>query len=245
MQLQKRRIHLIDTPGFDDTDLKDADILEIIALYLTNTQNRQVRLSGILYLHRITDPRVGGTAIKNIRLFRGLVGNRSMNNVALVTTMWGLVDRQDGETRMNELVQTDDFWGRMIESGATSDKYDGTRRDGVRIIKRLLTKAPCILQIQAEMERGVTLNDTTAGREVHERIAELEAQHNHEIQNLKLEIQQAQEARDREMFERRLKDQEDAMEKVQQARERLLQATIEQQQARIHELQNSGSCVIL
>jgi hypothetical protein len=27
-----RRVHFIDTPGFDDTDLKDADILKVIAL---------------------------------------------------------------------------------------------------------------------------------------------------------------------------------------------------------------------
>jgi len=215
-------------------------------MYLSNTQNRKVRLSGIVYLHRITDPRVGGQAVKNIKLFRGLVGNRSMGNVALVTTMWGQVSTQDGTKRMNQLAKTDDFWGNMIASGAACDKYDGTKSDGTRIINKLLMKTPCILQIQAEMEGGASLKETTAGKEVNDRIAEIEASYKKEIDKLRLEIKEAQDANVlRQLLEEQQKAREN-MEAAQAAKNKLLEATIAQQTQQIHELQNKGGfCVVM
>ena len=249
MEYHGQRIHLIDTPGFDDTNLKDAEILERIALYLTGTPERRVRLSGIIYLHRITDPRVGGTALKNIRMFRGLVGNRSMKNVTLVTTMWGLVNRQDGEMRMQQLMETDDFWGEMVKSGATCDKYNNTRHDGRRILKALLPKPPCTLQIQSEMERGVQLKDTTAGREVTEQLEKLKAQHKIEMAKMRREMEQAQRERDDARFETMKLQYESALQRVEEARaaqEKLTQATIQSLQAQVQAQQRSSSwCIVM
>ena len=247
MKYHGQRIHLIDTPGFDDTNLDDVEILETIAQYLTGSSDRRVRLSGVIYLHRITDPRVGGTALKNIRMFRGLVGNRSMKNAALVTTMWGNVKRQDGEMRMNQLRETDEFWGQMIESGATCDKYDNTRQDGLRILKMLIQKSPCTLQIQLEMEGGVKLANTTAGREVNERIEELKAEHQKDMAKLRKEMQQVQEERDEARFEMIKREYEAAVNKVAEANEaqaRLLQATIDEQQSQIRALQTKKDGIV-
>jgi len=251
MEIDGGRIHFIDTPGFDDTDLKDVDILEIIALYLTNKQSLKIQVSGILYLHRITDDRLGGCAIKNLSLFRGLVGSRNMENVIFVTTMWGeLSNKQRGDERLNELTKTNKFWGRMLELGATVDKHDGSRQDGARIINNLLQKTPCTLQIQAEMERGIKLNDTTAGKEVNDRIAVLQAKYERDIKNLKQEVQEARDANDILEMKERLRDQAEVMEKIEQARqaqERLFEAAIQQQQEQITFLQSKGEqkCVIL
>jgi hypothetical protein len=68
-----------------------------------------------------------------------------------------------------------------------------------------------------------------------------------EIQNLKFEVKQAQEARDLAMYERRLKDQEQAMGKMKEgrkAREKLFEATIAEQQSQIRSLQNCGSVIL-
>ncbi|KEZ40817.1 hypothetical protein SAPIO_CDS8009 [Scedosporium apiospermum] len=62
IRINGQDLHLIDTPGFDDTEMKDSDILLQIAEYL----NTDVRLSGILYLHPITTRRVGGAATRNL-----------------------------------------------------------------------------------------------------------------------------------------------------------------------------------
>lgn len=248
MVIGDRRIHLIDTPGFDDTEIKDADILEVIALYLSNPSSRRISLSGIIYLHRISDPKVGGTAIKNIRLFRGLVGNKVMSNVVLVTTMWDLVSRPEGESREAQLLNTDDFWGGMVRYGARHDRYDGNRQNGLRIIWALLGNNPGAVQIQEEIAEGASLSDTSAGREVNEHIEKLHGMYKAEIEILKKEVAEAAQANDYEELKTKLFDQERTIEKMNetwQVKEKMLQATIDFQATQVAELHNQGHCLIL
>ena len=139
-------VRFIDTPGFDDTDTKDSDILKTIWKYISQGS---IRLSGLLYLHRITDGRVGGTALKNLSMFQKLVGDHSMTNVILVTTMWGKLQPFDnGEARVKELTEAGKFWGGMIGCGATHERYNGTKEDALRIVQMVLdNNAPRKLQI--------------------------------------------------------------------------------------------------
>ncbi|KAH7336127.1 P-loop containing nucleoside triphosphate hydrolase protein [Rhexocercosporidium sp. MPI-PUGE-AT-0058] len=67
-----RTIYLIDTPGFDDTNRSDTAILGEIADWLAETYNFDIKFSGIIYLHRITDTRVGGSGMKNIQVRKEL-----------------------------------------------------------------------------------------------------------------------------------------------------------------------------
>ncbi|KAF4443546.1 P-loop containing nucleoside triphosphate hydrolase [Fusarium austroafricanum] len=48
-------VSLIDTPGFDDTKLSDHSELEELAAFLKPSYENNIQLSGIIYLHRITD----------------------------------------------------------------------------------------------------------------------------------------------------------------------------------------------
>ena len=82
------RVHLIDTPGFDDTNRKDADVLKEVATFLASTYKENKKVSGILYPHRIIDIRMGGSAKRNLRMFMQLCGPDCFPNVVLVTTMW-------------------------------------------------------------------------------------------------------------------------------------------------------------
>ncbi|KAL4061675.1 hypothetical protein V8B97DRAFT_2066349, partial [Scleroderma yunnanense] len=80
-------VKLVDTPSFDDsrTGVTDTDVLEMIATFLINRRNG---LTGLIYVHRISDTRVGGNAQRNLRMFRNLCGDESLKNVVIVTTMW-------------------------------------------------------------------------------------------------------------------------------------------------------------
>ena len=49
---------LVDTPGFDDTDVPDEIVLQSITEWLTSSHHDGWKLNGILYLHRITDVRM-------------------------------------------------------------------------------------------------------------------------------------------------------------------------------------------
>ena len=47
-------IHLIDSPGFDDGTLNDAEVLSKIVTYVNTIYKLKHRIAGFLYLHDIT-----------------------------------------------------------------------------------------------------------------------------------------------------------------------------------------------
>ncbi len=53
----QKRVFLVDTPGFDDSTRSDVEVLRELAAWLTATYAKEIRLSGIIYLHRINQPR--------------------------------------------------------------------------------------------------------------------------------------------------------------------------------------------
>lgn len=55
MRILDRTIHLIDTPGFDDSVRSDEETLQELAYWLVKAYERSILLSGIVLLHRITD----------------------------------------------------------------------------------------------------------------------------------------------------------------------------------------------
>ncbi|KAF8420754.1 P-loop containing nucleoside triphosphate hydrolase protein [Boletus edulis BED1] len=164
----RRNIVLVDTPGFDDTMRSDAEILRSIADWLEVTYRNKIKLSGLLYLHRISDVRMAGTPLRNLSVFRDLCGNDNMKNIVLVTTMWDEVkDQSIGSKREEELLS--DFWADMIRLGSRDRRFQGTRESAWEIINCLDLEASGErrkpLQIQREMvDRGLQLHETTAAR---------------------------------------------------------------------------------
>ena len=118
-------IYLIDTPGFDDTNRSDSEVLREIASWLTASYAAKIRLSGIIYLHRISDVRMQGSAKRNLFMFKKLCGPNALNNVILATTMWDRVCEAEGLARETELTSTDDFWGWMLSQGSKVHRHSG------------------------------------------------------------------------------------------------------------------------
>ena len=103
-----REVWLIDTPGFDNTDRSDVDILATIADWAQQANHERKHLSGIIYFHRITDPRMEGSNM-NLRMFRELCGEKNFSNVILCTTMWDKVGEEEGRRREQELRNKENF----------------------------------------------------------------------------------------------------------------------------------------
>ncbi|KAJ3556000.1 hypothetical protein NP233_g12077 [Leucocoprinus birnbaumii] len=149
-----RSIVLVDTPGFDDTTRSDIQVLELISDWLVVTYENQVKLSGLIYLHCITDNRMAGHPYKNLRMFGELCGGAAMSQVLLVTTMWErLVEgREVGEARVIEL--KDKFWKPFIQRGSEVDALrKATSQDAWRV--------------QEVVDCGVTLKETYAGQALY------------------------------------------------------------------------------
>lgn len=223
-----KRIHLIDTPGFDDTYKSDADVLKDLAYYLTKSYDRGIKLTGIIYLHPITHNRMTGTAFKNLRTFRKLCGTESMSAVVLVTTMWELVTpRSEGVKREQELRDEPDFWGTMQREGSTIVQHANTRESALAILATLVGRGrgTTVLDIQHEMvDLGRSLDDTEAGREVDREMRAQREVFERRLEDTKRELQEAVETSNQQHADEIMREQrefEDKLVAIQRGRDEL------------------------
>ncbi|XP_006459426.1 hypothetical protein AGABI2DRAFT_134872, partial [Agaricus bisporus var. bisporus H97] len=161
---------LVDTPGFDDTHLSDYDILKMISDWLRGTptgSTKPLKLCGILYLHRISDNRMGGTTLKNLDMFQKLCGKDHFKRVILTTTMWpeDTSDVKDAEGREEEL--RNEYWKFMIDKGSCIERFDGTQASAWSILDSV-KKEKQVVQIQKELNKSWKgVPDTAAGKQLH------------------------------------------------------------------------------
>ncbi|KAK0726143.1 P-loop containing nucleoside triphosphate hydrolase protein [Lasiosphaeris hirsuta] len=187
--LEGRNIYLIDTPGFDDTTRTDTEILGEIAAWLKKSYDDKVQLAGIVYLHHISDNRVGGSGVTNIRLFKELCGEQALSCVVLATTMWDLMPRDKAERREQELICKEQFWGGLLQHGCRAMRQDDGSVSATRIIRHILAqKSPRSFQIQDEMANGTPLIETRVGMVLEEKIDAQARQINEQIKKLEEEI---------------------------------------------------------
>ncbi|KAF7374715.1 p-loop containing nucleoside triphosphate hydrolase protein [Mycena sanguinolenta] len=126
-QLDGRWVTLIDTPGFDDTTRSDTEILTQIAAFLANTYASGKKLAGVIYMHRISDVRMGGISTRNFKIFRQLCGEGTLRNVVIVTNMWSQVAPDVGEAREAELASDERFFRPALEKGAQMLRNDNAK----------------------------------------------------------------------------------------------------------------------
>jgi hypothetical protein len=191
-KIGNHNITLVDTPGFDDTSRSDTDVLILIANWLRESYKQHTLLSGIIYLHRISDPRMSGSSIKNLRMFRKLCGAESMHNVSLVTTMWDKVTRVEGETREKDLMDGENgFWRAMIKSGCLVRRHDGSVESARGLVAELASMKRTVLRLQEEIAEGKKLIETDAGVSLNEELLRVKRQHEEELRCVKEEMEVA------------------------------------------------------
>jgi len=108
----------------------------------------------VLYLHRITDNRIAGSAYRNLNLFGKICGDKPARKVIYVTTMWDKVKPWDidiSESRAKDL--TTDFWTPMLVLGARTLRFLNTEESAKAIVSELLSSdsEAQVLLIQEEM----------------------------------------------------------------------------------------------
>ncbi|KAG0641241.1 P-loop containing nucleoside triphosphate hydrolase protein [Tuber brumale] len=195
------KITLVDTPGFNDTNRSDAEVLQEIADWTTRTYRGKRLLSGIIYLHPITHTRMEGSALKNLKMFRNLCGQKFLKNVFLTTTQWSNIDPAEGEYRESNL-RNGDFWGGLVDKGATIQRFHGTRESGLELIRGLMSKERKPLDIQDQIvNQNMSLLETDAGRCINEELIAQAKKHKKELESLKRDFEEAIKERDNEIKE--------------------------------------------
>lgn len=163
---------MLDTPAFDDSNRPDTEVLKEIAAWLGATYTRDVKLSGILYMHPITAARMSASFHRNMLLWKKLCGEASMGGVLLVTTFWN-TERKEECLRREQQLASDHFWGKPIALGSKMFRQDEGRVSAEKIISYLVDrKQKLVLDIQKEMiddKKGI--EETTAGMSIHSELS--------------------------------------------------------------------------
>ncbi|KAF4597537.1 hypothetical protein EYR40_007999 [Pleurotus pulmonarius] len=200
--LDGRTVRLIDTPGFDDTTRTGTDVLTMIAAFLSSTYQHGVKLSGVIYIHRISDFRMGGTSTRNFRMFRELCGDTTLRNVVIVTNMWGEVSLDVGEAREEELKTRDIFFKPVLDKGAQMKRHENTFNSACAIMRCIAFKAPLALRIQRELvDEKKDITETAAGAELGRELHEQAMRYKAEQRKLQEEMNEALRQRDEQARE--------------------------------------------
>lgn len=214
--------YLIDTPGFDDTTRSDSDVLKKIAFFLANSYYTS-KLSGLIYLHRIIDPKMGSSALKNLNVFQKMCGQSVFPSIMLVSTMWEELRPEHGgtsigEQRELELRSNDRFWGTMEKGGSRIARHNGTIDSAKAILAQMTDQKKVILDIQRQMiDENLPLVKTVAGEFLEQEFIQARKQHEDELRELKESMEAAKAERDQEMLDMLLTQQKTYEDRLQVA----------------------------
>lgn len=176
----RSRVLVIDTPGFDDGERTDSEILTEISRILAAQYELGVELKGVIYIHRITDIRYSRAAVKTFEIFKKICGQTALSNVLLVTSRWEGVDPATGAGRERQL--KDKFWAYMLGHGSNMSRFHGDRPSAVGLVSQLLQKDTVVLQLQKELvSEGKQLEDTAAGAYVSNNLEKLKEKYQQEL----------------------------------------------------------------
>lgn len=176
-----RTVHLIDTPGFDDSKKTECETLQEIAYWLAIAYDGDIDLSGIVYLHRITDTRLSGTALRFLNMFKLMCGRENYSGIILSTTKWDEVtpsQRVVASQRQMELCENQNFWGDVKQAGGKVVAISAGRIDAMNIIRYIIQNDRKItLAFQRQLiEEQRQIAETDAGRILWESISDVDNQ---------------------------------------------------------------------
>ncbi|KAH7123527.1 P-loop containing nucleoside triphosphate hydrolase protein [Dendryphion nanum] len=165
---------LVDTPGFDDTFLSNAEITAKITEWLSSSKRSGIQLNGIIYLHSIVSPRMQGSMYQNLRMFRQLCGPNGLQNVTLATTFWNSIEETLGEQRESDLIGDQDFWGRMVALGSKVLRLGLDRNSALAVLRSVPIDTKIDLEPQTIAEPvAVETIDNNLQAEAQQEIARL------------------------------------------------------------------------
>ncbi|TDL17995.1 P-loop containing nucleoside triphosphate hydrolase protein [Rickenella mellea] len=158
-------VMLVDTPGFGDSSMSDSEVLRLIAKYLVTSHRTGTKLSGVVYMHRISDSKVEGGTRRNFRMFQNLCGSKNLRQVVIVTTWWDKVEETLALQREHQLKESGTLFRPMLKDGATLMRHNQGYSSAKAVLDHLLSERASIsLKLQTQLvEEKRALPVTDAG----------------------------------------------------------------------------------
>ena len=130
-------------------------------------------------------------------MFRELCGDSTLENVILVTNMWGEVSSEVGEDRENQL--SGRFFKPALDKGAQMVRHHNTAQSAHDIIRRVMENHPVVLKIQQELvDEQKDIVDTSAGEVVNQELNDQIKRHEAELKEVQEEMVRALKRKDEE-----------------------------------------------
>lgn len=123
------------------------------------------KITGLVYMHRIIDPRVGGTSLRHMNMFKELCGTDSLKNVVYVTNMWS--DPPTENELLREIELREEFFDIPLSEGAQMTRHLNTHESALDVIRLVLDRNPTVPKLSRQLvDEGMKLEDTDAGKKL-------------------------------------------------------------------------------
>ena len=138
------------------------------ALTCGSYRNDGIKLTAVIFVHPISDNRMTGASLRNLRLVSELLGQDNRDNLLFVSSMWDRIDMTSGEAREAELSDDEKYWKPFLEDGAQKSRYfrcQSEPESARNVLSGLVHLPPIVLRIQEEMTtQCLPLSQTGVGK---------------------------------------------------------------------------------
>ncbi|TFK24910.1 hypothetical protein FA15DRAFT_575357, partial [Coprinopsis marcescibilis] len=134
--LNSRRIVLVDTPGFDDTEISDFEILRRVAVWLSVSYKRQMKVGALVYIYPLSSSRYTHKDHTNLRIFKKMCGNDARPRVIMVASKRDLYTKK--ETREKREVQLRSHWKTMLDGGSKMEYVENSHESASKLLKAVI-----------------------------------------------------------------------------------------------------------
>ena len=159
--LDDQEMLLVDTPGFEDNQTSNLEILQKICEYILQVANNPACvIHGAVYVYNVTTSRWLAGDKRTWAILKALCGDPAMGNVIVATTRWP-ANHEDEDYEKFEKRNLENYWGGILSTVRLSRN---DVQNSERVMRMLLGVRPRIFQAQRELSNGKTPSDTSAGR---------------------------------------------------------------------------------
>jgi tRNA U34 5-carboxymethylaminomethyl modifying GTPase MnmE/TrmE len=147
-------------------------------------------------MHRITDNRMTVDPHLHFNMFSRLCGDNAIQNVILVTTMWGNVQNKPDLARGREQELRSRWWKTMLNFGSSIERFDDTFDSAWTAIDVAIRKAPpdasAVKEDLDALQRRLPKNK--AGTDLYKQLETLINTREETLRKLKVEAKKAKDA---------------------------------------------------
>ncbi|TFK24905.1 hypothetical protein FA15DRAFT_739462, partial [Coprinopsis marcescibilis] len=145
--LQRRRIILVDTPGFDDSQASDYEILRRVAVWVASSYALDIRIGAVIYVYPIFPGRVTHNDTTNLEIFSKMCGDNALSRVILSTSKWDMFPNDQETLSEREAELRSSFWKSLVDRGAVMKRVEKNREAASNLLASILKRI-------LEAERG-------------------------------------------------------------------------------------------